>query len=135
MAVVVDTTVLITLERRHQRFDALDVVVQDPSPVLAAVTISELLLGAHRADTIDRRRRRESLVEDLVARFPVLAFDLAVAYVHAELWAQLVRTGQMIGPHDLILAATAMAHGHDVLTDNVREFQRVPGIVVRQPTW
>ncbi len=36
----------------------------------------------------------------------------------------------MIGAHDLIISATALAHGHAVLTDNVGEFRRVPGLEI-----
>ncbi len=41
----------------------------------------------------------------------------------------------MIALHDLIIAATALANGYGVLTENVRDFIRVPGLEVRQPTW
>jgi tRNA(fMet)-specific endonuclease VapC len=44
-------------------------------------------------------------------------------------------SGLTIGPYDAIIAATALANGYDVLTDNIREFSRVPGLVVRQPNW
>jgi predicted nucleic acid-binding protein len=37
--------------------------------------------------------------------------------------------------HDLLIAATVVAHGYAVLTENVREFGRIPGLVVRQPAW
>ena len=41
----------------------------------------------------------------------------------------------MIGAHDLQIAATALAWGYAVLTDNLRDFHRVPGLEVRQPIW
>jgi tRNA(fMet)-specific endonuclease VapC len=41
----------------------------------------------------------------------------------------------MIGLHDIEVAATALTHGYGVLTDNVRDFERVPGLIVRQPVW
>ncbi len=37
--------------------------------------------------------------------------------------------------HDLLIAATALAYGHSILTHNLREFRRVPGLDVRQPRW
>ncbi|MDE0029882.1 MAG: PIN domain-containing protein [Deltaproteobacteria bacterium] len=63
-------------------------------------------------------------------RFPLLPVDLATARVHAQVWAELARAGKLIGPNDLWIAATALARGLAVATANVREFDRVPGLVV-----
>jgi len=60
----------------------------------------------------------------------VQPFDLANARCHARLWADLELRGQMIGAHDLQIAAAALAFGHDLGTLNVREFQRVTGLRV-----
>jgi predicted nucleic acid-binding protein len=47
----------------------------------------------------------------------------------------LAAAGQLIGDRDLLIAATALTHGYDLLTNNLRDFARVPGLRVRQPTW
>lgn len=52
-----------------------------------------------------------------------------------RVWARLATSGQIIGVHDLLIAATALANGYDVLTDNVREFQRVSDLTVRRHAW
>lgn len=41
----------------------------------------------------------------------------------------------MIGPHDLIIGATALANGYAILTENVGGLSRVPGLEVRRPSW
>lgn len=82
----------------------------------------------HRAARADVRARRSVFVEGILERFPLLAVDLASARVHAQLWAELSRAGTLIGPHDLWLAATCVAHGLTMVTGNVREFARVPGL-------
>ena len=64
-----------------------------------------------------------------------MEFDLRVALIHAQLWVELASAGQLIGAHDLMIAATAVAHGYAVLTDNLRDFNRVPGLEIRQPGW
>ena len=53
-----------------------------------------------------------------------------VARVHADVWAQLAAKGQLIGAHDLWIAATALAHGMGIASGNADEFQRVPGLRV-----
>ncbi len=66
---------------------------------------------------------------------PVLPFDLTIAHAHADLWAKLAAAGQIIDTHDMIIAATALTHNYSLLTDNLRHFERVPGLIVRQPQW
>ena len=102
---------------------------------LWAITASELLVGVHRTTPIERRRRREAYVEAVLEELVVVPFDLVVARVHARLLARLLDAGQAIGVNDLQIAATALAHGYDLLTLNLRDFERVPGIVVRRPSW
>ncbi len=135
MAVIVDTSVFITMERRGRELAPLLVSQGDEPMGLAPITVSELLAGAFLADSSERRRQREAFVEEIMDEVPLLPFDLMVAETHARLWAQLRETGRLIGAHDLFIAATAVAHDYAVLTDNVRDFQRVPGLHVRRPDW
>jgi predicted nucleic acid-binding protein len=97
---------------------------------ISVVTVSELLVGVHRADTKSRRDKRAAFVEGILAGIPVLDFTTQVARLHAGLHAELMGQGQVIGAHDLIIAATAKRHGMSSLTDNVVEFSRVPGLKV-----
>jgi tRNA(fMet)-specific endonuclease VapC len=103
--------------------------------VVAAVTISELLFGLHRAQTGEQRSRRKLFIDTVTARLTILAYDLSVAEVHAIVMAELVTAGQRIGAHDVMIAATALTHRHAVLTENVREFSRVRGLIVQTPIW
>ncbi len=128
MGLVLDTSVFIRAERSG---------IPDFSPwidygevVISAITVSELLVGVHRADDENRRARRSAFVEAILARLPVLDFTTEVARVHAGLFATLARQGRLIGAHDLIIAATALSHDCAVLTSNVSEFERVPGLEV-----
>src|SRR5262249_61128661 len=97
---------------------------------ISVVTASELLMGVHRANTEERRQRRSAFVEAIITGVGVLDFTVAGARVHAEIYAELAKKGQLIGAHDLIIAATARCHDLSLLTDNVQEFSRVPGLNV-----
>jgi predicted nucleic acid-binding protein len=70
-------------------------------------------------------------VDAVLDAIRVLPFGLPEARRHADVWAELMNRGTMIGPHDLLVAATALAHGYALATLNQREFARVPGLVVR----
>jgi predicted nucleic acid-binding protein len=120
VAVLIDSSVFIAAERRGLRPTDLKRTLRDEPAALAAVTASELLVGVYRADTPVRRARREVFVESVLDAFPVLPFDLPIARHHARVRSDLLSTGRSIGDHDLIIAATAVAHGYDILTDTPR---------------
>ena len=97
---------------------------------MSVVTASELLHGVHRTGDSNIRARRSAFVEAVLERFPLLPVDPPTARAHARLWADLMAQGRLIGPYDLWLAATCLAHGLTMVTGNVREFARVPGLDV-----
>ena len=126
---MVDANVFIEFERRGL---PIDLSRWQPSAdvFISVMTVSELLMGVHRADSEDRRQRRSAFVEAILAGVSVLDFTVAVARCHARLHAELARQGHLIGAHDMIVAATAVHHGLSLLTDNTDEFSRVPGLNV-----
>ena len=130
MAVLIDATVLIDYERGQIDLEARIVGREHEAFYLSVITASELLHGVHRAVDPGVRARRSAFVEAVLARFPLLPIDLPTARIHAQLWAELAATGALIGAHDLWLAATCLAHGLTMVTGNVREFRRVPGLAV-----
>ena len=132
MAVLVDSSVLIDIERRRQSLDSLEAIANEEPIALAAISVSELLVGVHRAETEERARSRAAFVEDVVSRFTVISFDLATARIYGQITAGLMSAGQTIGAHDVLIAATAIAHGYTVLTHNLRDFRRIPNLEVRQ---
>jgi tRNA(fMet)-specific endonuclease VapC len=128
MAVLIDAGILIEAERGRLDLEPHVARHADEEAFLSVITASELLHGVHRAVDAAVRARRSAFVEGLLERFPVLAADLACARAHAQIWAELRRAGTVIGAHDLWLAATCVAHGLVMVTANVRDFERVPGL-------
>ena len=128
MGIILDSSILIAFERR--RFD-LERLLTDYSPTaIAAITAAELLIGVHRADTPERRTRREEFVESIFARLPLIPFDLVQARLYAQRHADLAGRGEVIGDRDLQIAVTALNLGYGLATLNTREFQRVPGLTL-----
>jgi tRNA(fMet)-specific endonuclease VapC len=134
VGVLIDASILIEHERGRVRLEPHLVGREREEFFLSVITASELLHGVHRAADPDVRARRSAFVEAVLERFPLLPVDLAVARAHAQLWAALMAEGRIIGPHDLWLAATCLAQGLTMVTANVREFARVPGLVVESWT-
>ena len=129
MGALIDSSVLIAAERGTLDFDD-NVLGFEEELAISVVTASELLHGVHRANEEARRARREAWVEGLLARLPVIAFDLLAARLHGRLSAQLAGAGEMVGAHDLIIGATALARGFAVVTRDERSFPRIPALPV-----
>ena len=130
MAVLIDASILIEAERGRLELESHVARRQEEEAFLSVITASELLHGVHRAAQPDIRAKRSAFVEGILERFPLLQVDLATARAHAQVWADLAAAGTLIGPHDLWLAGTCIAHGLTMVTANVREFERVPGLDV-----
>jgi len=128
VGLILDTDVLIRAEKQAAEIDFTRWASHGEA-YISAITCSELLVGVHRANTPARRARRSAYVEALLARLPVLAFDTTVARTHAQLLGALSRNFT-VGAHDLIIGATALSHGFALLTSNVADFGRMPGLVV-----
>lgn len=125
---ILDTSLLIAAERSAVRFESLLVSLGTDTIAMAAITASELLHGCHRATDAGVRARRSAYVDALLDAIPVAPFGLVAARRHAQIWADLARAGTPIGPHDLLIGATALARGDAVATLNQREFSRIAGL-------
>jgi tRNA(fMet)-specific endonuclease VapC len=132
MGVLIDASVLIEHERKRLDLEHHLQQRTEEEFFLSVVTASELLHGVHRATDAAVRARRSAWVEAILERFPLLPIDVQIARAHAQVWAELASRDQLIGPHDLWLAASGLAHGLVMITVNVREFNRVPGLKVEQ---
>ncbi len=108
---------------------AAESIAIEEEAAISVITVSELLHGVHRARGATRSQRR-AFVEHLLATFEPVPITEPVARVHAEIWAELAGRGEVLGAHDLWIAATAVMHGFGVVTDNIADFARVPGLRV-----
>ncbi|MEL6338735.1 MAG: PIN domain-containing protein [Myxococcota bacterium] len=133
MGFLIDSSVFIATERKE--LDLADVLarVGDEPVAIAAITASELLHGVHRARGTKRKAVRSAFVEGVLSRLTVFEFDLRVARAHAHLWASRAAKGKPIGAHDLLIAATALAHELVVATHDARSFPTVSEI--RSVVW
>jgi tRNA(fMet)-specific endonuclease VapC len=127
VAVLIDTSILIDVERRGDR---LELALGDQDRAISVVSASELLHGVHRAVDEAVRVRRQVFVEHVLSALDPLPITTRVARSHARLWAHLEQAGLLLAAHDLWIAATALAHGMPIATGNTRHFERVPGLSV-----
>ena len=98
---------------------------------ISAITRCEMLYGV---EVSPRRDRDAALVRGFLAYIHVLDYPAAAAEDYALIRGELKRQGKLIGPNDFLLAAHARHLGLIFVTNNTREFARVPGLTIENWT-
>ena len=98
-----------------------------PEVVVCSVVKAELW---HGAEKYANRTKRLSILQTLFKSFASLPFDDAAASVYGPLKHFLETKGKVIGPNDLAIAAICLANNLTLVSDNVGEFSRVPGLAL-----
>jgi len=125
---LLDSNVCIALMRRTSTKVAGHFLKHRLSDVsTASIVAAELMAGACLSQA---RERNLEVTRDFLASLRQYPFDKACLEHYGELRARLTRAGQLIGPNDLLIAATALAHGAILVTHNTAEFSRVPGLLI-----
>lgn len=95
---------------------------------LSTIVLTELQFGVYRAKNGDKAR---AAVDRLLrADFSILPFEQDDATCAARLRAELAENGLSIGPFDVLIAGQAVSRGLTLVTNNRREFSRVPGLAI-----
>jgi predicted nucleic acid-binding protein len=125
---LIDTDVLVLAERGNAKPDFTR-YAEYGDAYISAITASELLVGVHRALDAGIRSRRLAFVEGILSELSALPIDVETARIHAQLVAQIPRN-ETVGAHDALIGATALRHGHAVLTNNGKDFRKLSGLIV-----
>ena len=92
---------------------------------MSIVTYLELVYGAWKSESVKANLARIEHFQQLI---PVQALNVGVAEHYGRLRTELESAGKPIGAYDLLIAAHALSLGLTLVTNNVREFSRVPGL-------
>jgi tRNA(fMet)-specific endonuclease VapC len=127
LAYMLDTDISIYLIKNRpahlrERFDALAGQI-----CISTITLSELRFGAEKSA---RRTQNIAAIEAFTARLEILPFSAGAATHFGQLRADLERVGQPVGPFDMLIGAHARSEVLVLVTNNTREFGRMPGLQV-----
>jgi len=93
---------------------------------ISAIVMAELVFGVELQPGNERLRRQ---VADFTSRLRVIPWDDVAARHYGNIRADLQRTGAVIGNMDILIAAHARALGATLVSNNMREFDRIPGLL------
>ncbi|HTA60036.1 MAG TPA: PIN domain-containing protein [Candidatus Baltobacteraceae bacterium] len=134
MGIILDSSVLIAGERRgesvRQILQRVQAALGEVDSALSVVTIVELTHGIYRAKTDADRERRRAFSEELRRDMVVHSVTVEIAELAGRVEGEQAARGVSVAFEDLLIGATALHVGYDVVTLNVRHFQMIPGLRV-----
>jgi len=124
---LLDTNIVIYVIKRRP-LEVLGIFNQHAGRMaISAITLAELLHGAEKSSQISTNL---NIVEDFCSRLEVLPYGAKAARHYGSIRAALEKSGQPIGVNDLHIAAHARSEGLTLVTNNLKEFERVPALQV-----
>lgn len=126
MAYLLDTNILIGamkgLPQIRQRLEKIPLA----QVLLSTIVLGELEFGVEKSAHVARNRNR---INELVSNIPTVGIDAEISRKYGQIRASLEKRGAPIGANDLWIAAQAVTLQAVLVTDNTREFSRVPGLI------
>ncbi|MEY4210823.1 MAG: hypothetical protein RLZ92_1204 [Pseudomonadota bacterium] len=124
---LLDTNIVIYVIKRRPIEALVKFNQQQGRMAISAITFAELIDGAEKSQFPERNL---AVVDDFCSRLMVLDYDATAAFHYGNIRANLEQNGQVIGVNDLHIAAQARSRGLVLVTNNLREFERVQGLMV-----
>lgn len=126
---LLDTNILSNLMKRSPSDHLLEKMHSIPvgDQFTSSITLGELLFGALKKGS---KRLLDQVRTPVIRKLPILPFDSDAASRYAEIRVELERQGTPLNEPDLGIAGIALARNLTVVTDNVKHFERVPGLAV-----
>ena len=128
MKYMLDTNICIYLIKRRPERVIHELAKQTIGEVgISTITAAELWHGVVRSQSVERS---QAALEQFMLPLVIAEFDAAAAIVYGQIRVALERQGRSIGPFDNLIAAHALTLGATLVSNNEREFRRVPGLTV-----
>lgn len=136
MGLILDSSVLIAAERKARPISELLSDLRASTGVedilLSAISVIELEHGLWRANTAELARQRRDYLDEIFAAIPVEPFNKEMGQLAAKIDAEARKQGVTIPFADLQIGVTALHFGYAICSLNVRHFQMIPGLDVKQ---
>lgn len=127
LAYMLDTNICIYVMKAYPRELRQKFNMHAEELCISSITFGELHYGAQKSA---RRAENLTALAHFAARLDVLPFDRKAATHYGQLRAELEHAGKPAGPHDMQIGGHARSEGLIVVTNNMREFTRMPGVRV-----
>ena len=136
MGLILDSSVLVAAERQgqnaRQMLASVAQRITETEIGISVITLIELAHGAARANTQERKAKRQKFIEELQIAMPIHPVTVPLALRAGKIDGENQARGVRVALPDLLIGVTALELGYSVGTANLRDFQRVPDLTVVQ---
>jgi len=124
---LLDTNIVIYVLKRRPR-EVLEIFNTNASRMaISSITLSELIYGAEKSHNVDKNLEA---IEEFISHLDVLSYDAKASQHFGQIKAALEKKGEIIGENDIHISAHAISQGLILVTNNLREFKRVPNLAL-----
>ena len=124
---LLDTNIVIYVLKRRP-IEALEIFNKNANRMaISSITLSELMYGAEKSQSVAKNLEA---IEDFTSHLEVLPYDAKASQSYGQIKSALEKKGNIIGENDIHIAAHAISQGLILVTNNVKEFKRVPNLVI-----
>jgi tRNA(fMet)-specific endonuclease VapC len=124
---LLDTNVVIYV-LKHRPIKVLETFNKNTNRMaISSITLSELIYGAEKSVKIDKNLEA---IEDFISHLEVLPYDAKASQHYGQIKAGLEKKRKIIGENDIHIAAHAISQGLILVTNNLKEFKRVPNLAL-----
>ena len=124
---LLDTNIVIYVLKRRPK-EVLEIFNRNASRMaISSITLSELIYEAEKSSNVDKNLEA---IEEFVSHLDVLPYDAKASQHYGQIKAALEKRGEIIGANDIHIAAHAISQGLILVTNNLREFKRVPNLAL-----
>jgi tRNA(fMet)-specific endonuclease VapC len=124
---LLDTNIVIYVLKRRP-IEVLKIFNTNASRMaISSITLSELIYGAEKSLNIDKNLEA---IDEFISHLDVLPYDAKASQHYGQIKASLEKRDEIIGENDIHIAAHAISQGLILVTNNLREFQRVPHLAL-----
>ena len=126
MIYMLDTDICIYIIKRKPPTVLKRLELIEPGQIsMSAITFAELMNGAKKSQHIEANVSRLTALAEILE---ICSFDQHAAIAYGDVRSRLEKRGEVIGPHDMLIAAHALSLDRTLVTNNHKEFSRVEGL-------
>lgn len=122
---MLDTNIIIYVIKNRPEIARKKFKQHQDQMCISSITWGELVYGAERSS---KPEQNLADIEGMASRMDILPFDSAAANHFGQVRAELYKAGKPIGPYDMMISGHARSLGLTLVTNNIKEFERVPGL-------
>jgi tRNA(fMet)-specific endonuclease VapC len=124
---LLDTNIVIYVLKRRPK-EVLEIFNTNASRMaISSITLSELIYGAEKSANVDKNLEA---IEEFISHLEVLPYNAKASQHYGQIKAALEKKGKIIGENDIHIAAHVISQGLILVTNNLREFKRVPNLAL-----